>query len=408
MSEREKKFMKNIKPKYTSISLYVIFTVFIIYILLKAVDNLPGIMLSLGTGIKWLNVLLKPLFFGFAISYLLYPLSGFLEKNLDKLKAKLHKQNQRPPKSSRGLAVLLTVLIIIGILFLGFSIIISTVTNELTVFTAKDIETLITTFTDTLQSLAGTISRGLNHLNISSAELEAWMTSVGNYVSNYLQTSASDIFASAKNITGGLSTFLFSIIFGIYFLLDGNGLMHYWDHVLDAFTNKKTYNRIHTFINDADTVFSGYIRGQFLDALFMAIMVSVCLSLAGVKYAVIIGILTGIGNLIPYVGPFVAYISTLLVSLLDWNLNRVIAAVIILLIIQAIDGNIINPKLLSSNIDIHPMLVIAALIIGSAIGGIAGMLMAVPCAGLLKIYFEKLVEFMKNRRIEQDSPSHDI
>ena len=72
--------------------------------------------------------------------------------------------------------------------------------------------------------------------------------------------------------------------------------------------------------------------------------------------------------------------------------------VVIVFVIQTIDGNIVNPKLLSSNIEVHPMLVIIALIIGSSTGGIVGMLAAVPIAALLKIQFERLVDYLMKKR----------
>ena len=196
---------------------------------------------------------------------------------------------------------------------------------------------------------------------------------------------------------------LFAIIFGIYFMLDGKSLMRYWNRALKAFSSKRFDRIFHMLVSDADAVFSGYVRGQLIDALFMMVSVSVSLSLVGVKFSVIIGILTGIGNLIPYVGPFVAYISTILVCILNGDWKRLVVALIVLLILQAIDGNVINPKLLSASISIHPMLVIASLIIGSAIGGIIGMLLAVPVGAFLKIQFERLVNYlMKNRHIEEE------
>ena len=93
---------------------------------------------------------------------------------------------------------------------------------------------------------------------------------------------------------------------------------------------------------DADRAFSGYIRGQMIDGIIMAILVSFSLSLIGVRYAVAIGILTGIGNLIPYVGPFVAYGTTILVCSLYGDFAKLIPAILALFVIQTIDGNVIN------------------------------------------------------------------
>jgi predicted PurR-regulated permease PerM len=102
------------------------------------------------------------------------------------------------------------------------------------------------------------------------------------------------------------------------------------------------------------------------------------------------------------VGPFVAYISTISVCILNGDWKKLIIALIVLLVLQTIDGNVINPKLLSANISIHPMLVIASLIIGSAIGGIIGMLLAVPVGALIKIQFERGIDYLMAHRHQEN------
>jgi predicted PurR-regulated permease PerM len=75
----------------------------------------------------------------------------------------------------------------------------------------------------------------------------------------------------------------------------------------------------------------------------------------------------------------------------------------VIFVVQTVDGNVVNPKLLSSSISIHPMLVIASLIIGAAIGGLLGMLLAVPSGALVKIYFEKFIEYRAAKKTEKRS-----
>ena len=146
------------------------------------------------------------------------------------------------------------------------------------------------------------------------------------------------------------------------------------------------------FLKDADRAFSGYIRGQMIDGIIMAILVSFSLSLIGVRYAVAIGILTGIGNLIPYVGPFVAYGTTILVCTLYGDFSKLLPAILALFAIQTVDGNVINPRLLSNSIDIHPLLVIISLIIGGAVGGVLGIFLAAPIASLIKLQVDRMIE----------------
>jgi predicted PurR-regulated permease PerM len=191
---------------------------------------------------------------------------------------------------------------------------------------------------------------------------------------------------------------MFSVIFSIYFLLDGRNLEHYWDKVLKTISSKRFYNGFHRIVDDTDRVFSSYIKGQLLDALILAFMVSVSLSIVGVPYGVLIGIVTGIGNLIPYVGAFVAYACTIASCLFAGDTRMLIIATILICIFQFIDGNIINPKLLSDSVEVHPLLVICCLLIGGAFGGIIGMVVSVPAGAVLKIQFERVMHHIAGKR----------
>jgi predicted PurR-regulated permease PerM len=134
----------------------------------------------------------------------------------------------------------------------------------------------------------------------------------------------------------------------------------------------------------------------------MMAIISLTLSVIGVKFGVIIGILAGIGNLIPYCGPFVAYFSTVLVCVINGQYRELIIAVIALFIVQAIDGNVIAPKLLSHSIQIHPVLVIISLIFGNAIGGLLGMLLAVPVGALIKVLFVRYINHRLEKKEEEE------
>jgi len=390
---RSQRLRENLNHKYTQIAWYVVITAVILYILLKILDHLGEIGAAIGAGLGWMSVLLKPLVIGFAIAYLLYPLDNFFQRQLLKIPWFRKKRF-----SARGLAVGMTAILVAGILAVSLSAIVSTVTRELTVFHVDDIDRLLSSLQSSMNSFYNSVIRVMHNFSISSDQLTEYLEPLQTAVVDWAGDLAKSVAGGVRHLPATLSTTIFAIIFGVYFQLDGEGLKKYWSHTLKAITTWNAYNNIRNFFRDADSVFSGYIRGQLVDATFMAVVVSISLSLVGIRYAIVIGILTGIGNLIPYVGPFVAYGSTILVSLLRWNPRKLIIALIVLFIIQTIDGNVINPKFLSNAIKIHPLLVIASLIIGSAIGGFLGMLLAVPCGALAKIYFEKLISYIIRRR----------
>jgi predicted PurR-regulated permease PerM len=412
----KRRIRDNFRPEYTRISFYVVITVMIIYFLIRIFDHVGNIAGAIGSGFRWMGVIIRPLVLGLVFAYLLYPMVNFFERHIDALRSRLSARKPggekkaeregrtaksgkgRKRKSSRGLAVAATCVIVAAIIFVILSLIVSTITSQLSVISLDSFDTILNGFIDDLNGLARNIESVLHRLNISSAQINGFINQAGDSLSDSIEKLASNLLVGIKNLPSFFSMLLFAIIFGIYFMADGEGLKKYWGHVFRTIAGKKGRKYLEEFASEADRVFSGYIRGQLMDALFMSVAVSITLSIIGVKYSIIIGVLTGIGNLIPYVGPFVAYGSTAIVCLLNWNLERFIVAMVALFILQTIDGNVVNPKLLGNSIRIHPVLVIVSLLIGGKIGGLLGMIIAVPCGGLLKVYFEKLIAYIANRK----------
>lgn len=393
-ADEERALEKRRKRHYRLIMRYVIITVVACYILISLTGNISTVVTSV---VKWLGMvgmLLKPLFWGFVLAYVLAPAVSFFEKKLQKSSIGGRQKSSigGRKKSKRGLAVAITcVLTLLGLIIL-LSVMVSAVTRNLKIASLDDLVVMAQSLANSVNSLEQSIMRRLESMNISTGEVESALQQLLHKIAEFSQGLTSGLTGAVGHIGGFLTATLFAIIFCIYFLLDYKSLKKYWNRVLLAVGGPKARRNFHVLADDANSVFSGYIRGQLIDAIIMAVLISAALSLVGVKYAVIIGILSGIGNLIPYVGPVIAYGSTILVCLVTGDLRRLLIAVVVIFIIQTIDGNVINPRLLSSNIDVHPMLVIAALIVGGALGGIVGMLFAVPVAAFIKIQFDKIID----------------
>ena len=368
------KLNKKLNKKYTLISIYVIVTAIIIYILSLIAKNAPIIFQYIMDRLSWLARVTKPIVIAFVFAYIFDPVIEFFERTYEKIKIG-RKGKERHLKSPRTLAVLTTIVIIVFVLSGIISLLVFSVTDQIRLANFDD-----------LIILANSYAKSINSTNLLNG-LKSMATSFVSYISN---------------ISSYLTTFIFSIIIGIYFMIDGVMIKKFIHKVGKALLSEKANKRISQFIQDADQVFSGYIRGQLTDAAVMMILISLTLSVVGVKFGIIIGILAGIGNLMPYLGPFVAYIGTGIVCLINGQYRELLIAVIALFIIQTIDGNIIAPKLLSQSIEIHPVLVIISLIFGNAIGGLLGMLLAVPIGALIKVLFVRYINYRLEKK-ELDS-----
>lgn len=373
-------------PKYTKIALYVIGTTAAIFILYRLSLNLGNVLAAIGGWLNWILTVLTPVFWGFMLAYLLKPAVDKIEKKL--LDISFFKNRKKKP---RTLAVSLTFIIIIILFGIGLSLLISSFSNEFKVASIDSLFQLVNYVSQSLQSFYNALLDSLETLQINSEALQEYVNKIGNLLATGIAGIGNNLVTSAQNLSSFITNFLFTIIFSIYFLTDGERIKSYWSKFTNVVFSEKIKNHWAFIIQESDRVFSGYIRGQLLDALFMFVVISVTLSIVGVKYAVIIGALAGFGNLIPYVGPFIAYGSTIVVTLVSGDIKKMVIAYIALFIVQTIDGNIINPKLLGNNVDVHPMLVVIALIIGQSAFGLLGMLFAVPVAALCKVFFEKIM-----------------
>lgn len=389
-------FKDKINKKYFEISMYVIFTCIVIFLLSRFTDQLPAIAKTTGSALKWVGAILKPVIIGFIIAYLLFPMLERLESLLQKIKPLKKK------KSVRGLAVALQGVIILVGLFIIVSLLVSVITKQARAANSEDIIEGIKTYANSINELYRELIDRLDKLNINSAEIKSSVDTFTNNLGKYMLNLSSQLGNLAGNLKDGLATALFALIFSIYFLLDMPKLKKYWGRVLGIILPEKVKTTLDTLIKDADKVFSGYIRGQAIDAFMVGVVVSVVFSIIGIQYAIVIGLLIGLGNLIPYMGPIVGYSSIVIVGIATSDYKSMVIAAIALLIIQAIDGNLIYPKLLSTSVNIHPMIVIISLTVGASIGGLVGMIVAVPTGALVKVWFERLINIAEKRNVNKE------
>lgn len=385
------KWLKSIFDKrYAKISLYVIITAVIINGLNRVADDAPTIIGWIWLRISWLMGVLKPVVLGFILAYLTNPVIKFFEKRLQKVKIL--------QKKARGISVIITLLIIIAAIVGIISTLVFSVTDQVKLANWDDALNALKLMINSITDFSNSVLEKLESMDINSTQIAEAISTAADQLFEVILNGFNGVFSSLQNVSGYFTTIAFGVIIGIYFMLDGKMITTYLNRVTKAIFSEHANARIHEFLNDLHSVFSGYLQGQLSDVLFMMIAISITLSITGVKFGVMIGILAGLGNLIPYCGPFIAYGLTALVCLVNGQYNTLIISVIALFIIQAIDGNFIGPKLLSRSIQIHPLLVIVFLIFGSAIGGLAGMLLAVPVGGFIKVLFNKWLERIERQK----------
>ncbi|WP_035643615.1 AI-2E family transporter [Flavobacterium sp. ASV13] len=168
----------------------------------------------------------------------------------------------------------------------------------------------------------------------------------------------------------------------------------YKDHFilfLAKLINKENHSALKDILSQIKVSINNYIVGLLLEMTTVAVLTSLGLWIIGVKYFILLGLITGILNLIPYIGIFIAGIITVLASLTGTGETSIILGILIVnIIVQLIDNNLLVPLIINSKVEINAFVSIIGIIIGGAAAGISGMFLAIPLLAMLKIIFDRI------------------
>lgn len=369
-----RKLLSRLDPRYTKICLYAGVTVLLTLVAGMVLYFSSAFFVNL-----WLLIcaVLEPAVYGALVAYLLNPMVCRVSHALKNMGW------QRGNYKVRRFVGIAVCLIVVMLLVLGISLVMALVISHS--LQGVNVESLQHMWNEALEGL----TRLADHLSEQAAAIGLVNGSEEGAAASGSNNLGSMVVGAFRGVATSLSTMVFSLIFAVYYLLDGVRVGSYILRVMRATLGEQATERAMGMLDDADRVFSGYIRGQFIDALVVGVLTAIVLTLVGVPFGPLVGFLTGLGNLIPYVGAPLGIVTTVLVCLADGELAKIIVGVACLALIMFIDSNVINPKLLSDNVEVHPLLVVGALIAGGAVGGLAGMLVAVPTAAFLKIQLDR-------------------
>ena len=170
-----------------------------------------------------------------------------------------------------------------------------------------------------------------------------------------------------------------------YFIKDHQLLSKFFGR----FIPRKKRNSVGKMLHAMDEGLGGYIRGQLIVCLFVALATLLVFRLLDVPYALLLSLLLGLTNLIPYFGPIIGAIPAVMIAYTISG-NLVLYVIITVLIIQIVEGNLLSPYIVGKSINIHPIAIIFVLLLGGELFGIAGMILAVPVLTILKVIVSHL------------------
>ena len=293
----------------------------------------------------------------------------------------------------RGWAILIVMILILALVGFSFSQIIPGIIST--------VESLISKLqSDVITEISMKIENFFEK-NFNNAELARNVTAKLNDIGVKLLSSLGNFFKSVGSIIASIVI----IPFITFFLI--KDARRFKKVIISKVPNKYfelSLNILHKIENQVEK----YIQGQAIDSLIIGILTTAGLSIINIvfhgpiPYFFFIGMLAGLANLIPYVGPVVGAIPALTLAILNNppNLGIVLLwIVIVFIIVQAIDNVIVTPLVVSKSVDMHPLMVVVVVIIGGNIAGAMGMLFAVPFTGIIKVTFSQVTWGLKNYKL---------
>lgn len=374
--------------QYLKISFHVIFTVLLIYLLAYAVGNLGDIkQFIVSVTAKTISVF-APVIIALLFSFLMNPAVSFFQKKWEKYIP--NKKQQKFPTRKKGTA---TVYVLWLLLFYGIVqyVVIKIGTTDVTALADK-INAYIQDFSDVFVLISVKLAEYGMFQNVEGI-LAGWTTDI----SELLQASIMSVANSISKAGGWAINIVLGLTIAFYILVEKNKILYYCKSIVEVFFHKRAANAIKEFSRLVTSTFSNYITGQVTDAFIMAILISVSFFIAKIPYAVMIGIISGFSNLIPYVGAVIAFLLSVAMGLLSGEPIRALYAIIIVLVLQQVDSILIVPKVVGKSVELHPAFVIISLAVFGGLFGILGMVVAVPLGALIKIFMIRLYEWKRNK-----------
>ncbi len=339
-------------------------------------------------------------YFSNIVAYILISaVLSLVGKPIVDLITKIKIKNWQPPKIL-GAAIALITLWAIFILF--FRVMIPLVISQVNQLSTVNVPSMISNFNEPINQFDGFIRE---YLPASAGEFSLQDFLVENVSSVFHVGMLSNFFSSTASLLGNLIIAAFSVTFITFFFLRDESL--FFDGIAILFPAKLEQNLRHALVS-VNNLLRRYFVGIFIQSILIMTLDTIGLTIAGVNFqtAVVIGLIAGILNLVPYVGPLVGTIFGVLIGIatnLDLNFSTEMIPLIIYMLIvfgtvQLIDNFIFQPLIFSNSVNAHPLEIFIVLLIAGSVGGILGMLLAIPSYTVLRVFAK---EFFNKFRVVQ-------
>ena len=353
-----------------------------VIVIYKFLDNFTAI----GEFLSNLIGILMPFIMGILIAYILYIPCKKIEECFKNTKLKILK------KKSRTLSIFTCYLMLAIILFILINVI---------------LPPIIVSVGDLLNNLPGYYSGLTNFVNslpedatLQKLNLQEIINQISSIdLAKYLSIeSITSYIKGAISVASGIFDVFVTLIISIYTLAEREKILGFLKRVGLALFKEDTYKVVSKYFKRTNEIFFNFISGQIIDAVIVGVITTIAMAIMKVKYAALLGFMIGLFNLIPFFGAIVAVAIAIFITICTGGISKAIWLAIVVIILQQIDANIINPKILGDKLKISPILVIFSVAFAGAYFGVLGMFLAVPVIAMLKLIINDYLEYKQEKR----------
>lgn len=375
--ERKRIMKRRIEKKYIGMALLAL----LVILLSILFNNLLEESAKYKGFSKTIKGTFMPILWGFIIAYLLNPIMKRLEHYVFMpLAKKLYQKKDKEIKQkkfARAGSVILTMALFLFVLVGGLCVVIPQIYESIAKIIRDvpeyyaEVETWVTEFMAEDNNFSVYILDGLDNLYLQLMD----------YVNTVILPNADKI---VKGITTGvigvikvLLNIVLAVIISIYVLCEKESLIAYAKKLTYSYLSKKNAHNLIAGTRHVNKVFGGFINGKIVDSFIIGALCYIFMVIANFEYAVLISIIVGVTNIIPYFGPFIGAIPSVFLLLVTEPRQGLIFAVFIL-VLQQLDGNVIGPLILGESLNLSSMWILLAILIGGGLFGVPGMILGAP------------------------------
>ncbi len=346
---------------------------------------------------------LSPIIYGLVFAFLMNPIVKKVEKFVRPAVKKIVKKEEHIQSASRVFGIIVALVVFITVIVALFNMIIPELyrsVSDLVATLPGQLKEWVAFVNDMIKKDT-TVGNIINTILVKSSEaLQNWVqTDLVSWAQNDLLVKTNDIItgvtSGVMSIVNVLKNVLVGLIISFYVLLSKEKFACQGKKLLYAMLKPRNANNIMHITKKADTIFTGFIIGKIIDSAIIGAICFVVLSILRMPYALLVTVIVGVTNIIPFFGPFIGGIpSAILIFLVDPLQG--LYFVIFIILLQQLDGNVIGPKILGDSTGLSSFWVIFSILVFSGLFGFAGMIIGVPTFALLyyvvKMYIQERLE----------------